>query len=224
MTSAVGILEDLTPLVRIQDGLPIKYGVEVFDHRKEIERISDEINNKLVPHILYSNISDFDVIFHESIPVFGSELKKITSHIIGNVRDANYDFLRIARSVYDMYESLKKEIHIRVDLNYSEQLIRFFDNLRDYENILFGIIINRLDSLNKSLKEIDLDDLKNNIHGAFLAFVCTIALVNEKNYDKRKLQTLLHLGIVYSEELIDYIDTLDILSDPDTIAAINRSI
>jgi hypothetical protein len=174
MTSSVAVLEDLIstpkPLVRVQKRFTIKYRIEGSDPQKEMKQISEEINSRLIPYILHANINDLKCIFQKYMPIFGSKLKKLNSSMISIVEHKN-DLLKIAQSEYEMYESLKKTLRLGIDPNYAEQLTQFFDNLRDYENILFGIVINRLDNLKESLKKVNIDDLKNNTYGGFLAFV-----------------------------------------------------
>jgi hypothetical protein len=181
--------------------------------------------------ILESNTKDLEKTFKESLPLFKPKFEKVSKTMIMLEKESlkKIDEIgfakKIAQTEYQIYQQVKQYIKARNDLhnNISIKILEIIDNLSEYENILFGIIIKKSSQLQMAISEINVDDLVQNIVGAYQAFYCILYLLNHQESNMEKLSKLIDFGLEYSNEMDSYIDTLDILTDPEEIETLRKS-
>jgi len=95
--------------------------------------------------------------------------------------------------------------------------------LKDYQANILPIISKRLALLEEALHEIDRKDLFRSLYGSILASICIGTLLGLPDFQsKQKFETLAHQGHELAKNLDGYIDTLDILTNPDEDARIRK--
>lgn len=134
----------------------------------------------------------------------------------------NDRLLEFARSDLQGYQIIKYTISQN---NYLEQdiiknMIEIIDNLSDYDNSIFGILINKPQQLENALEQIDFDDFQKTLSGTILVFVFILAIALIKEYNKEHVMRMLKLGIKYSERIESYVDTIDVLTNPEELEAL----
>ena len=226
------LLPPLITTTTVTKSLTLKYDIE--GSQEGIKNIQDkmtELDNKIIIPILNTDIDNIEAKFNELQPIIASWLNDVITMVVdpqleeGKVLTRN-DFNKIANLYLDSFKEAKEFVQTsRLGSEIRKKIIQSIDNLRDYENVLLGIAIERPKELELALKQIDIDDLKRNFLNALLAFFTILYLVitGKKEYDKEKLSKLVNLVKEYSEEMESYVDTIDILSNPKTMESIRKS-
>jgi hypothetical protein len=190
-----------------------------------------EIEQDIVKSIVESDTKDLEVTFNRYLSSFKPKFEKVSKTIMMLEKESQHEgndielAKRIARLEYHIYEEIKQYIRTRRDISHDIpiRILEVIDNLSDYENVLFGIIINKPHQLPIAITKVDIDDLERNIVGAYQAFFCIIYIISHQEYNHWKLSKLIDLALKYSKEMDSYIDTLDIMTDAEEIDTINKS-
>jgi hypothetical protein len=238
-----GRMVELEQKIRATPAMPPTISKEVtksvrditFSHdigeTNSLKEIFAEIEQDIVKSIIESNAKDLEVTFNRYLSSFKPKFEKVSKTMIMLEKESQAEgndielAKRIARLEYQIYEKLKQYIRSQGDLghNIHNRITEVIDNLSDYENILFGIIINKSDQLHIAITKVDIDDLERNIVSAYQAFYCILYIISHQENNYWKLSKLIDLGLKYSKEMDSYIDTLDILTDADEIDTISKS-
>jgi hypothetical protein len=238
--SGIAILQELMSVSEpvLKETIPVGkevtfiYKKETKTPKREIEEIVKDISTKIVDPILLSQINDLKVKFFQKLDLFEPKLTELSQQSIrmkgeeGEGEEHSLLF-KIAQSEFVMYELFKTLVLTRKDLNadHVTKIVQIIDNIRDYENILLGILIKRPNELKDALKQIDLTDLRKVRSEGFLAFYCISTLIEDKEtyYDmEEKLSILLELGIEYSDKMVIYADTIDVSSNSEAMTVISK--
>ena len=137
----------------------------------------------------------------------------------------NDRLLEFARLDLQGYQIIKYSI---LQNNYLGQdiiknMIEIIDNLSDYDNTIFGILINKPERLENALEQIDFDDFQKTLSGTILVFVFILAIAVIQEYDREHVMRMLKLGIKYSERMESYVDTIDLLTNPEELEALKET-
>jgi len=115
---------------------------------------------------------------------------------------------------YNEFENLKKMIYVKKGKpeDIKEKFIELIDNLFDYENVMTGIYLYKSKNFDERIEKLDVKDFAKTRLIATIIFLIAF-LIYLKDYEDKKVQLFLDIGIEYSEILESYADTLDILTN-----------
>ena len=96
--------------------------------------------------------------------------------------------------------------------------------LKDYtSNIAY--IFNRKKKLENIFERFDYEDFKKSLYGSLLVFICAMIIISEpsRKIDPDILTHLIKKGIVFATDLNSYVDTIDILTNPEEFSTFSKS-
>ena len=171
------------------------------------------------------NILDHDDIeeqFVKQIPSVGITLKKFNAVMIGKK-----DLSQVTEEVFHNYNLLTQ--HIEKDPTITEniriKILELLESLKDFDDIYLGIAMTRQKQLEQALMEVrndgEIKDLEENIAGTALAFFCL--LFAKEGIEDKKLEKLSSIAYRYSRGLESWADTIDIMSNPESVEAIKEA-
>ncbi|MDE1878792.1 MAG: hypothetical protein KGI07_09805 [Thaumarchaeota archaeon] len=95
--------------------------------------------------------------------------------------------------------------------------------LIDYTEIILSLNDKKSVILEKIMEQIDYKDLLKSLYGTLLSFVCLYVLINTPEHqDQEKFSRITRYGYALAQNLDGYIDTLDILTNPEEDAKIRK--
>jgi hypothetical protein len=202
---------------------------QVFEQLETVTilQVYSHILTEIINPILSSPVTELSSKFSEKRDTFKLALVQITNNIIGISKSKGDEnpLPKIAELELMIYNSFKKSVSANKSIGseQKEEIINTVDNLSDYENLILGIMVRKQGEVKHALQQIDVDDMKNKVAEGFLAFYCILDLINTKESiedKKEKLSILSKIGLDYSQEMVTYADTLDVLSNEDAMKAI----
>ena len=93
--------------------------------------------------------------------------------------------------------------------------IELVNILTDYIETIVILIQKRKSLLEKALNEIDANDLLKAIYGTLIAFLCINLTLKKELKSEERFSAIVEAGNEYARVLDAYIDTLDILTNPE---------
>ncbi len=195
------------------------------DYEDLLTRMISSIENIVIP-ILHSNTEDIENQFDKQVLSVGALLKEINEAIYEQKND---DLSEVTKEVLVSYDLLKQDIRTdpAVSANIRAEVLEILDSLKDFDNIYLGIALTRPKQLEKALVDIDSDgeteDLEKNIAGTALAFFSVLFFAKQQIKDDEKFKRFLKIAHKYCKDLEAWADTIDIMTNPESVEAIKEA-
>ncbi len=175
--------------------------------------------------ILVKNKNQIERIIKNYSERFVYLFTSFQSYIL-QIADHNLDDIaKIESSIYQaIINEIKSSGLLEKEPILVEKSIDFIENIADYENLTLGMTIKKADLVLSNLENINIDDFKIKISFSIIIFYCILLLIREGFLiDKKEISyQIIELGLEYSEDILAYADTLDILTDPEAMDAITK--
>lgn len=127
---------------------------------------------------------------------------------------------KIMKFIFTSYDMLERTVKM-YKLDFEEKVLNILGILRDFDDVYLGIVMNRPEQLYKALNDIrnskDFENFETSRTGTVLSFFCLLAYVKEEINDKQKLSKLIEIADKYSASLLGWVDTIDIMSNPEEV-------
>lgn len=175
----------------------------------------DILKSHVIP-VLQTDTHTLEFQFNTQLSDFGKkmeELNRITFEKADNLQE-------IIKFIFTSYDLLEQTVKM-YKLHFEEKVLNTLGILRDFDDVYLGIVMNRPEQLSKALNDIrnsgDFENFETIRTGTVLAFFCLLAYVKEEINDKQKLTKLLEIADKYSTSLQGWVDTIDIMSNPEEV-------
>jgi hypothetical protein len=195
------------------------------DYEDFLKRMVLYMSENIVIPILRHSIEDIEKEFVKHIPSVGVMLKELNTTLY---EKKNEDLSEVTKEVFSYYNLLKQYIKEDpvISANVRVKILELLESLNDFDSIYLGIAMTRQEQLEKTLVDIesegDIDDLGKNIAGTALAFFSVLVFAKEGMNDDKKLEKLLKIAYEYSKGLESWADTIDIMSNPESVEAMKE--
>jgi hypothetical protein len=196
------------------------------DYEDFLKGMVSVMSENIVIPILHHGIEDIEKEFVKHIPSVGLMLKELNAKLYEN---KNEDLSEVTKEVFSYYNLLKQYIKEDpvIGANLRVKIVELLESLKDFDNIYLGIARTRPEQLGKALDEIqsegDIEDLEKNIAGTALAFFSVLVFAKEGMNNDKKLEKLLKIADDYAKGLESWADTIDIMSNPESVEAMKEA-
>lgn len=187
-----------------------------------IETLNDT-NSKIIDPILASSDNEIVSTFQKNLVPFTLKIASLNTLILLSQQNNLLRLASLDQTFYAEIIEVVRQSSSPLGVNTSTKIIDAIERLADYENVLLGILINRLEQLVEALKEVDGEDLLRSMYGTVLALACILVLLRESKLDSKKIEILLRLAEEHSEIMESYADTIDIMSNKEEMELLKRS-
>lgn len=183
------------------------------DMQSAISNIAQDVDKQIATLLNSSSeqfVSEFEKTlppFTEKITMFSDLLLQITGGNLAKAFDSDKYAFNLAIG------SIKKNVD-QIGQERSEQIISILTKWIDYTTILIVNLARNVSQVTLALKEIDSQELANNNMGTLVSLACIFKLFRTGQLEHENFETVLKLGIKYSDILESYADTIDILCNP----------
>jgi hypothetical protein len=103
-------------------------------------------------------------------------------------------------------------------------IVETIRNLIDYDSMFSKLVLNKGDDLDRVVSPADVSKLVEAVSKCSLSLACTFALVREHKIELPKLKWLMDTSHQASEELLSFVDTVEILANPKELEKIANSL
>ncbi len=196
---------------------------QYFYRQKTRDRTIDDIEipiNKIISSIIESTPKEC-VIKESDIKKFMENCKNITSILYNK-----YGFQKTTELDLEIYEMCLSKIDQSGLSNKNKDMLHYLLNsLRDY-TLNIANISTREKELEYAYKQIDYVDFQTSLYGGLLAFVCImVAILGSPviQIPPDVLTLLINEGFRFASDIDSYIDTLDILTNPQELDLLKKS-
>jgi hypothetical protein len=160
------------------------------------------------------------------IPSVGVTLKDLNEAIYKKKNKELSEITADVLSHYNLLEQrIKKDTAIRWDIQI--KVLALLDTLRDFDSVYLGMAMTRQEQLEKALADIesdgDIEDLEKTIAGTALVFFSILVFVKEGMKNDIVLEKLFRIADEYSEALESWVDTIDMMSNPESVEAMKEA-
>lgn len=186
----------------------------------EILKIQNKIMNKIVIPILKKEYKKEPPLSNKKIREFFKCCMKL-SEITYNKNNAQ----ELAETTLMVYQKGIDKIQQNsvITPHSKQEFIETTEILIDYTENINSIINQRFALLEKAIEQIDLEDLFDSLYGSILSFFCIYFLIDMPELqDQNKFTRITEFGHDLAKNLDGYIDTIDILTNPDEDARIRK--
>jgi len=206
----------------------IPYPLEISKELQLRTRIPDRLIDQLELHAAQSIIMPLvtkeykkeNSISDEKIEQFMEICVRITETLL---RKYNLDYL--TKLNLDVYQAsidyVKKQNWLSI--GEQKQAIEIIDILNDYSVSITPIILSGDKIIMSAFEEIDVKDLLKSLYGTLLSFVCIMITLSPQFRNKNRFSAFVRQGYEFAKNVDGYIDTLDILTNPDERELIENS-
>lgn len=158
---------------------------------------------------------------------FDAYLKPFTLSLVSlgvTVADAAGDVEHLAGYAKDSNIKMKKMIEkLDIKKDEREKVEQIREYLVEYQLVFLILTHGRPAELQSAVSQFDMKDLLRSLYSTILALSCIVALASKKEYDTGKLAALVRIGTEHSENLSSYTETIDIMSNPETVKDLAKS-
>lgn len=191
-------------LNKIKNENPILY--------KKLVDLNTEIVNEIIMPIVEEGYKSLNPIPYSYIQSFINYSKKeidlLSSYM--DVKKAEKSNIQYYKNCIDRLEKQQ-----RLSKNSVKTAIDLVNILTDYMKTIVAIMENRKSFFLKVFEDMDLNDLAESLYGTTLAFLCINVILNKKWKEEERFSSIVEAGFEYAKNLDAYIDTLDVLTNPE---------
>lgn len=138
----------------------------------------------------------------------------------------NEDLTEIKNNTLLYYNLLRKNIE-KIDPEIRLGVFEILDSLQDFDTIYLDIAQTREKELEQALNEIiqdgDIQDFEDTIAGTALIFFSMLLFTKYEIKNGKTLKSLLEIAHEYSKALGSWADTIDIMSNPQSVEAMKEA-
>jgi hypothetical protein len=186
---------------------------------RPVSQIVKHIIDRTIKPILWADNESIEAVYMGKITSFQGYCMELIQLV-----EKSYSLkqrLQMDLSLYDKTISLVNSEPIFSTTK--ESIIETVEILKDYEMNIYHVISTRLPDLEKALKEIDAKEFLKFLYGSYIALICFWYVAYNANQNKKTLPAITEIAHKLAKELESYTETIDILSNPEEMALINKS-
>lgn len=187
---------------------------------KEIVKIQNKIMNKIIIPILKKEYKKDPPLSDKKIKQFFKCCMKLSE-----ITSRNSEAQVLAETTLMVYQRGIDKIQQNsvITSESKKEFIETTEILMDYTENITSMMSQRFVLLEKSMEQIDVEDLIQCLYGSILSFFCVYFLIDMPELqDPIRFTRIIEDGHDMANDLDGYIDTLDILTKPDEDAKIRK--
>jgi hypothetical protein len=177
--------------------------------------IIDIFKSHVIP-VLQTDPRVLEVEFNKQLSDFSKKMDELNRTTF----EKAHSLQEIMKFIFTSYDLLEQTIKM-YKLDFEEKVLNTLGILRDFDDVYLGIVMDRPEQLSKALNDIrdseDFENFEKSRTGTVFAFFCLLAYVKEEINDKQKLSKLIEIADKYSTRLLGWVDTIDIMSNPEEV-------